>query len=188
MRTIELRGKEVVMIDQTLLPHRVKYIRCKTAEDVAKAIEEMKIRGAPALAAAGAMALALAALKAGGEEELMREVEAAARRIKKTRPTAINLFVGVERVLEAVREACGVDAKKKAAVETAQKIVEEDISRNVRIGEIGEKVIRNGDCVLTHCNAGALATVDYGTALGVIKTAWRKGKRITVIATETRPL
>ncbi|MFN4132811.1 MAG: S-methyl-5-thioribose-1-phosphate isomerase, partial [Candidatus Hadarchaeales archaeon] len=188
MRTIELRGKEVVMIDQTLLPHKVKRIRCKTAEEVARAIEEMRIRGAPALAAAGAMALALAALRSKDEKKLMMEVEAAVKRIKETRPTAVNLFVGVDRVLEAVRRARGVEEKRKAAVETAWKVAEEDISRNRRIGEIGEKVIKDGDCVLTHCNAGALATVDYGTALGVIRSAWRKGKRITVIATETRPL
>lgn len=180
----------MVLIDQTLLPHRVRWVRCRSAEDVARAIEEMRIRGAPALAAAGAMGVALAAINYRGKDEgrVMKEMEAAARRIKGTRPTAVNLFVGVNKVLEAARRARGVEKKKEAAAEAALRVAEEDIARNKKIGEVGEKVIKDGDCVLTHCNAGAFATVDYGTALGVIKSAWRRGKKITVIATETRPL
>jgi methylthioribose-1-phosphate isomerase len=190
MRTIELRGSDVVLVDQTLLPNRLKFIRCSDAEGVARAIERMQVRGAPALAAAAAMGLAVTALhsRAKKKSQLLAELKRAAERIGKTRPTAVNLFVGLRRAMSAAQKAPDVEAVKKAVVKEANLVAEEDIEVNKKIGKNGAKLIKSGDVVLTHCNAGALATVDFGTALGVIKTAWRAGKRIKVIAKETRPL
>lgn len=190
MRTIELRGDEVILIDQTQLPLRLVRIKCRSAEEVAEAIEQMKIRGAPALAAAAAMALAITAVKsrARTKGQLLRELERAGRRIGRTRPTAVNLFVGLERALAAARSAADVEDVRKAVVREAEAIAEEDVKVNRKIGENGAVLMEDGDVVLTHCNAGSLATVDYGTALGVIRAAHSSGKKIEVIATETRPL
>ncbi len=190
MRTIELRGKDVVLIDQTRLPREFRLVRCRNAEEVARAIERMQVRGAPALAAAAAMALAVTALrsKAGTKVQFMRELRRAASRIRRTRPTAVNLFVGLNRVLGVAQAAPSAKQACSAVVRETRRIAEEDIEVNKRMGEHGARLLRDGDVVLTHCNAGALATVDYGTALGVVRTAWRSGKRISVIATETRPL
>jgi len=187
MRTVELRKDGVYLIDQTLLPTRLKFIRCRTVEDVARAIEQMKVRGAPAIGVAGAMGIALAAIRSRGRSrtEILADLEKAAERLRRTRPTAVSLFSAVERVLTACREAENV---REAAVREANRIAEEDVERNRRIGENGEKLIPDGSTVLTHCNAGALATVDYGTALGVIRACVERGKRVSVIATETRPL
>ncbi len=150
----------------------------------------MQVRGAPALAAAAAMALAVAALrsKARTKAQLLRELRRSADVVGRTRPTAVNLFVGLRRALDAARAAPDTDRARSAVVREAKRIAEEDVEVNKRMGENGAKLLKSGDVVLTHCNAGALATVDYGTALGVVRSAWRKGKRIKVIATETRPL
>lgn len=190
MRTIELRGNEVILIDQTLLPSRLARVRCRSAEEVARAIERMQVRGAPALAAAAAMALAITALRsrAKTKTQLMRELDLAAKRIGKTRPTAVNLFVGLERPLSAAKEAPDVKSAREAVVHEAKDIAEEDVRVNKKIGEKGAELLKDGNVVLTHCNAGALACVDYGTALGVIRAAHSSGKKIEVIATETRPL
>ncbi len=190
MRTIELRGKDVLMIDQTLLPNELKVIRCRSAEEVARAIEGMKIRGAPALAAAAAMGLAVTALRSRARDKasLMEELERASERIAKTRPTAVNLFVGLERAMSAASDAKDVGAAKKSVASEAQRAAEEDIEVNRAIGRNGAKLLKNGDTVMTHCNAGSLATVDYGTAEGVFRAAWEAGKKIKVIARETRPL
>jgi len=187
MRTIEFKNNRVYLIDQTLLPAKLKVVECRTAEDVAKAIEQMKIRGAPAIGVAGAMALALAALRSRGKSrrEILADLEKTARRLKKTRPTAVSLFSAIDRVLTACKKAKDV---RGTAVSEACRIAEEDIDKNRRIGENGEKLIQDGSTILTHCNAGALATVDYGTALGVVRACVEKGKRVQVIATETRPL
>ncbi len=189
MRTIELRGKSVVLVDQTKLPHELKLVRCKSVEEVARAIERMQIRGAPVLAAAAAMALAVTALrsKARSKAQLLRELDLAAKRVRRTRPTAVNLFVGVDRVLKAARSVADVKEIRDAVVREAQRIADEDVEVNRRMGGRGARLLKDGDVVLTHCNAGALATVDYGTALGVVRTARRQGKRIRVIVTETRP-
>jgi methylthioribose-1-phosphate isomerase len=192
MRTIELKGRQVVLIDQTRLPHELKFVRCRSAEEIARAIEGMKIRGAPALGVAAAMALAITALRSDAKTSrgLISDLRRAARRIRMTRPTAVNLFWSLERILARVSSA-QVSAKqiRRLVVEEAQKIAEEDIKVNRLIGENGASLIKDGDVVLTHCNAGWLATAgEYGTALGAIKVAWEQGKRIEVIATETRPL
>lgn len=187
VKTIYFRGGRVYLIDQSLLPWKYRVIECRTAEEIARAIESMKIRGAPAIGVAGAMGLALAAIRSRGEsrEEILRDISRAASRLKRTRPTAVDLFRAIDRVLSVCKSSENV---REAALREALKIAEEDEIRNRKIGENGEKLIPDGAAVLTHCNAGALATVAYGTALGIIRACVSKGKKIRVIATETRPL
>jgi len=190
VRTIEWRDGTVVTIDQTKLPQETVFLEMKNVIEVADAIKTMKIRGAPLLGAAAAFALALVTYhsKAENKAELINELEKAAETLKETRPTAVNLFWAIDRILTKAR-GFSENAKDLAAfvVEEAQKIADEDATANRLIGKHGAELIRDGDVILTHCNAGALATVDYGTALGVIRTAWEQGKEIRVIATETRP-
>jgi len=150
----------------------------------------MKIRGAPLIGAAAAYGLALTASRsrAKNKTELIRQIKISAELLKKTRPTGVNLFWAVDRVLEKARRTSGsVDQVARVAVEEAKRIADEDVQMNKKIGKRGSKLIEDGDTVLTHCNAGSLATVDYGTALGVIRAAWEQGKRINVVVTETRP-
>jgi methylthioribose-1-phosphate isomerase len=191
MPTIQWRNGTVEAIDQTRLPLQETTIVMKNCEDVADAVRTMKIRGAPLLGAAAAFALALTAYnsRASGKRQLIGDLEKASDIIKATRPTAVNLFWALDRILEKAKRAEGGRAEVAAlVVEEAKKIAEEDAITNRSIGEVGSKLIRTGDSVLTHCNAGALATVDHGTALGVLRTAWSKGKRFRVFADETRPL
>jgi len=190
MRTIAWEDGTVVTIDQTKLPNTIEFLSMKNCEEVSSAIKEMRLRGAPLIGVAAAYGLALTAYhsKAKEKEELLRELEGSSNLLRRTRPTAVNLFWAVNRVLKRAKDATGdVKALVEVVVSEAQKMAEEDVETNRRIGEHGSKLIENGDVVLTHCNAGSLATVDYGTALGVIRTAWRQGKRIKVVATETRP-
>ena len=190
MRTIEWHDGTVVTIDQTKLPRETVFLEMKNVIEVADAIKTMKIRGAPLLGAAAAFALALVAYHSETEKkaELIDELEEAAGILKGTRPTAVNLFWAIDKILKGARGFSG-NAKDLAAfvVEEAQKIADEDAAGNRLIGRHGAELISDGDIILTHCNAGALATVDYGTALGVIRAAWEQGKKIRVIATETRP-
>jgi len=190
MRTIEWHDGTVVTIDQTKLPQETVFLEMKNVTEVADAIKTMKIRGAPLLGAAAAFALALVSYhsKAVRNAELIGELEEAAGILKETRPTAVNLFWAIDRILSEARGFSG-NAKDLAVfvVEEAQKIADEDAAANRLIGKHGAELIRDRDAILTHCNAGALATVDYGTALGVIRAAWEQGKKIRVIATETRP-
>jgi len=189
MRTIKFFRNRVILIDQTLLPNRVKNVVCRSVDDIARAIERMQIRGAPALAAAGAMGVALSAVRSRAKSSvvLKRELDLAAKRLRRTRPTAVNLFVGINRVLKAA-EGDDVSEIKRNVVREAKRVVEEDVRINMRIGEHGKRIVPKGATILTHCNAGALATVAYGTALGVIRAAHNARKKIRVIATETRPL
>jgi len=189
-RTIEWQNGTVVTIDQTRLPHETVILEMKNCSEVAEAIKTMKIRGAPLLGAAAAFALALTAYnsKAKSREGLFNELEKAAEILRGTRPTAVNLFWAIDRILNKARSFVGsVEALSAFVVEEAQKIADEDAMANRLIGKYGAELINDGDVVLTHCNAGALATVEYGTALGVIRTSWEQGKKIRVIATETRP-
>jgi len=190
MRTIEWKDGTVVAIDQTKLPNTTKFLSMKKCEELSLAIKEMKLRGAPLIGVAAAYGLALTAYhsKAKERKELLKELEISADILRQSRPTAVNLFWAVNRVLNKAKEARGdVKALVEVVVKEAQKIAEEDVEINRQIGEHGSKLIDDGDVILTHCNAGSLATVDYGTALGVIRTAWKQGKQIKVIATETRP-
>lgn len=157
---------------------------------MASAIQTMKIRGAPLIGAAAAYGLALTASnsRARNRTELIRQIRDSAELLKKTRPTGVNLFWAVNRVLEkAGRTSGSVNQVVRVVVEEAKRIADEDVQMNKKIGEHGSKLIEDGDTVLTHCNAGSLATVDYGTALGVIRAAWEQGKKIRVVVTETRP-
>ncbi len=190
MRTIEWRDGTVVTIDQTRLPLETVFIEIETCDEMAEAIKTMKIRGAPLLGAAAAFALALTAYhsKTKSKEKLLDELENAARIVKETRPTAVNLFWAIDRILSKAQNSSGnAEHLKSLVVEEAQKIADEDATANRLIGKNGAELIHDGDVVLTHCNAGELATVEYGTALGVIRAAWEQGKKIRVIATETRP-
>jgi methylthioribose-1-phosphate isomerase len=162
----------------------------KKCRQVASAIREMKIRGAPLIGAAAAYALALTAYhsEAKTRKELIKQIEDSANLLKKTRPTGANLFWAVDRIMRKALETSGTaKTVAKAVVEEANKLADEDVETNRRMGEHGSALLNDGDVVLTHCNAGSLATVDYGTALGVIRVAWEKGKKVSVIATETRP-
>jgi len=181
----------VLILNQTLLPDRLEYIEATSPERVAEAIKKMEIRGAPAIGVAAALGIALAAYhsKASSINELRKDLLKASDILWKTRPTARNLFWAIERMKSIfLRDFPDVDSLKTAVINEALKILEEDIEINKRIGRNGAQLIEDGDTILTHCNAGALATAGYGTALGVIRAAVEEGKKIKVIATETRPL
>jgi len=190
-RTIEwLEDGTVATINQLKLPHETELLRLRTCDEMAEAIKTMKIRGAPLLGAAAAYGLALTAYhsKAKNKAALIRELEEAAEKLRKTRPTGVNLFWAVDRILGKAYAFNG-DARQLASmvVEEAKRIADEDAAANRALGMHGAALLEDGDVVLTHCNAGALATVDYGTALGVIRAAVEQGKKISVIAAETRP-
>ena len=190
MRTIEWRNGTVVTLDQTRLPTETVVLELKSCDEVAEAIKTMKIRGAPLLGAAAAFGLALAASNSNARTkgELVSALEKAANTLRATRPTAVNLFWAIDRVLSRAKGSSGnADRLVALIVGEAQKIANEDVAANRLIGKHGAKLFHDGDTVLTHCNAGALATVDYGTALGMIRAAWEQGKKIRVFATETRP-
>jgi len=193
MRTIEWNSekKTIQMVDQTLLPKEYRRIECTTIESLCHAIRTLKVRGAPAIGVAGGYGIALAAHTSRAEtpEEVLQEVESAAKKINSTRPTAINLSWAINRVMRAIREKSRTKEEiAETALKEAEKIADEDIRTNKKIGEHGAALLQNGDRVLTHCNAGRLACVDWGTALGVIRSAIKNGKEIRVVACETRPL
>jgi len=189
--TIAWRGRSVIMIDQRKLPGQETYVRCSTYIQVAQAIEKMVIRGAPAIGIAAAYGLALGAmgLTAGTGRSLDRDFEKIYQRLERTRPTARNLFWALERmkaVYERTRQH-GLRAIRTALLEEAKAIEREDSETNRAIGRHGQVLLRDGWTILTHCNAGGLATAEYGTALGVIRAAVAEGKRVRVFADETRP-
>jgi methylthioribose-1-phosphate isomerase len=191
MRMIQWKDGTVITPDQTKLPLQEVTLEIKTVDQMAEAIKMLRVRGAPLLGAAAGFGVALAAYhsKAKTKEKLLTELEDAGATIKHQRPTAVNLFWGVDRVLNRARSASGnIEDLKAAVTEEAQKIADEDALQNRAIGKNGSILIKDGDTILTHCNAGELATVEYGTALGVIRAAWEEGKKIRVIADETRPL
>jgi len=190
MRTIEWNNGVVVTIDQTLLPLKEKWIELRSCKDVAFAIKEMKIRGAPLIGVAAAYGMALTAhhSKAETKKSLIRELEKCADTLRKTRPTAVNLFWAIDRIMNKAKKFRGnLEDLKEAVVSEALRMADEDVETNRRMGKHGAKLLSNSDTVLTHCNAGSLATVDYGTALAVIRAAVEEGKQIKVIADETRP-
>lgn len=192
LRTIFWKGNQVKLIDQRKLPSKLVYISCKNYREIAAAIKNMAVRGAPAIGVAAAMGMVLAAksVKSKNLGKLMSELEKAKNVLASTRPTAINLYWALERIMKVAREAAKSEDAKEVAqriLEEAKKIADKDVETNRAIGKHGSKLINNGDVVLTHCNAGALATVGYGTALGVIRAALEEGKSFSVIATETRP-
>ncbi|HUT07375.1 MAG TPA: S-methyl-5-thioribose-1-phosphate isomerase [Candidatus Latescibacteria bacterium] len=189
--TITWRGRSVIMIDQRKLPGQETYVRCRTYIQVAQAIEKMVIRGAPAIGIAAAYGVALGAmdLTAGTNLSLDRDFEKITKRLERTRPTARNLFWALERMKAVYARARqhGLRAIRSALLEEAKAIEREDSETNRAIGRHGQALLHDGWTILTHCNAGGLATAEYGTALGVIRAAVAEGKRIRVFADETRP-
>lgn len=188
--TVSWEKDAVRLIDQTKLPNKLVYIRCKDHKEVADAIRRMVVRGAPAIGVAAAFGLALAARSSNARDlpGLMAELDSAFKLLQSTRPTAINLFWALERVMAKAKRARTVDDVKRFVTEEALKMSREDVQSNMQMGMNGAALLSDGDVVLTHCNAGSLATVAYGTALGVIRAAKESGKRLSVIATETRPV
>ena len=182
MDTIRWAEESIELIDQRRLPFERCVLKCTTVEELARVIEGMAVRGAPAIGIAAAFGMALAAR----EEEPRKALASARERLLRTRPTAVNLAWGVQRVENAVRDVPDGELAAVALTE-AQRLLEEDIAGNRALGHYGAALFEDGDTVLTHCNAGALATGGYGTALGVIRAAVEAGKRINVVADETRP-
>src|SRR3989337_4230165 len=190
-KTIEWKEKRVFMIAQRLLRTREVYRKYTDFLDVAEAIREMVVRGAPAIGVAAAMGIALGVLNIKLKERkgFIKEFEHICKVIGATRPTAVNLFWAIERMKRVVKENSKLSAEelKQRLVHEAKEIHKEDIEINKRMGQHGSRLIKNRATVLTHCNAGALATAGYGTALGVIRAAVEQGKKIKVVADETRP-
>jgi methylthioribose-1-phosphate isomerase len=188
VETIQWTDDGVVMIDQTRLPRQEVFVSCADYREVADAIRNMVIRGAPAIGVAAAMGVALGVLKAD-ERDLNAQFETICATLAATRPTAVNLFWAIDRMKRVYASAYsgGIDALRAELVREAKQIYLEDIRINQAIGRNGASLVPDGKTVLTHCNAGALATAGYGTALGVIRAAVSQGKRIDVFADETRP-
>ncbi|MFW9989096.1 MAG: S-methyl-5-thioribose-1-phosphate isomerase [Candidatus Odinarchaeota archaeon] len=188
--TIEWVNNKVKMIDQTLLPHKLIFLELDNYRDVAKSIEIMNIRGAPAIGVAAAMGMALATLeyKDLPKESFLKEMEKAADIIRKTRPTASNLFWAIKRIWNIISSYPDNPSNlSELVIEEVKLMAQEDVTVNKNIGKNGSTLLDDGDIVLTHCNAGSLATVQYGTALAPIRAAIEQGKNISIIADETRP-
>jgi methylthioribose-1-phosphate isomerase len=190
LRTIEWKDDPVVMIDQTKLPNELVFVKYTDYNDVADAIRTLVVRGAPAIGVSGAFGMALAALQSSSEtkENLLSDLEKAKKILNDTRPTAVNLSWGLKTIMQIAKQGKTVSEIKDGVIAKAKQMAEEDINVNKKMGKNGEKLFHNNDTIMTHCNAGALATVAYGTALGVIRAANESGKNIKVIATETRPV
>jgi len=190
LRTVEWKNNTVVMIDQTKLPNKLVFVKYKDYRHVANAIRTLVVRGAPAIGVSGAFGLALAALqsKAKTKEKLLDDLEKARKILFETRPTAVNLSWALEKIMKVAKENNDVQSIKESVIQTAKKMAEEDVQINMKMGKYGVELFENNDTIMTHCNAGALATVSYGTALGVIRATKESGKQIKIIVTETRPV
>ncbi|MBI3066877.1 MAG: S-methyl-5-thioribose-1-phosphate isomerase [Deltaproteobacteria bacterium] len=188
VKTIQWKNDRVVMLDQRLLPHREVHRVCRDYQAVAQAIREMVIRGAPAIGVAAAMGVALGAATAK-VKTFDRDFERIFLTLSKTRPTAVNLFWALERMRKVytANRSRGVDVVKRLLKDEAQAIYKEDIAANKQLGKFGAQVLRNARHLMTHCNAGALATAGYGTALGVIRALKEAGREFDVFVNETRP-
>lgn len=191
MRTVEWHQGRVRMIDQRQLPWTLTHIEYDDYRDVAQAIHDMVVRGAPAIGAAGAFGMALAAYQSPSMDMggLIEFLEVAGLILNKSRPTAVNLAWGINRMMKVARDDIYSSVKeiRDALLAEAQRIADEDVALNQRMGKHGSALINDGFCVLHHCNTGALATVDYGTALGVIRAAHEAKKSVRCLLTETRP-
>jgi len=190
LRTVEWKDNKVVMIDQTKLPNKLVFVEYSDYNQVANAIRTLVVRGAPAIGVSGAFGLALASLqsKASTKDELLQDLETARKVLFETRPTAVNLKWGLDKIMQVTKQHFDVNDIRNSIIETAKKMAEEDVQINMTMGRYGSDLFDDNDTILTHCNAGALATVAYGTALGVIRATKESGKKIKVIATETRPV
>ena len=190
LKTIEWKDNSVIMIDQTKLPNSLEYVTYTDYNQVADAIRNLVVRGAPAIGVSGAFGLALATLQSNATEkdQLIQDLEVAKKILFETRPTAVNLSWGLENIMNVAKDGETVDQIRTSVVETAKQMAEDDIQINMSIGKNGSDLFSDNDTIMTHCNAGALATVGYGTALGVIRATKESGKKVKVIATETRPV
>ena len=190
LRTVEWKDNKVIMIDQTKLPNQLVFVKYDDFNQVADAIRNLVVRGAPAIGVSGAFGLALAALqsKANTKDELISDLEKARKILYDTRPTAVNLKWGLDKIMKVANSGDTVEQIKQSVINEAKKMADEDIHINKTMGKYGSVLFDNNDTIMTHCNAGALATVAYGTALGVIRATRESGKNIKVIATETRPI
>ncbi|MEE3213253.1 MAG: S-methyl-5-thioribose-1-phosphate isomerase [Thermoproteota archaeon] len=190
IRTVEWKNNKVIMIDQTKLPNELVFVEYDNYNQVANAIRNLVVRGAPAIGVSGAFGLALAALQSDSttKENLISDLQKAKKILFETRPTAVNLAWGLEKIMKIVESGNSVDEIKSLVIETSKKMADEDIEINRTMGKFGAELFENNDTIMTHCNAGALATVAYGTALGVIRATKESGKNVRVIATETRPV
>ncbi len=191
-KTIEWKGDRVRILDQRGLPQEVRFLDCRDASSVAQAIRAMAIRGAPAIGVAASMGIALAAkrIRSHQPEVFQKNLERVCDEMRQTRPTAVNLFWAVNRMKKILNLVYvdGVEKTRHHLIEEALRIYKEDVESNRKIGENGRRLIHNGDGILTHCNAGALATGGFGTALGVIYAARDEGKQFEVFVDETRPM
>jgi len=191
MRTVFWEDNRLKMIDQRILPGRFEVVSYSDHQSVAKAIKDMVVRGAPAIGAAAAFGLALAGYESGSSStrDVLVDYQAAASTLKAARPTAVNLAWAVDRILNKVSslQSLSTDSLRQFVLDEAQRIADEDVEINKRMAEHGAALINDGDTIIHHCNTGALATVDWGTALGVIRTAHEQGKKIHVLVDETRP-
>ena len=190
LRTVEWIDNKVVMIDQTKLPNELIFVEYDDYNQVANAIKTLIVRGAPAIGVSGAFGLALAAIQSDSttKDKLISDLEKAQKILFETRPTAVNLKWGLDKIMQVARQQDDPTEIRKSVVETAKKMADEDIQINKTMGKNGSVLFENNDTIMTHCNAGALATVAYGTALGVIRATKESGKNVKVIATETRPV
>ena len=190
IRTVEWKDNKVIMIDQTKLPGQLVFVEYDDYSQVADAIRNLVIRGAPAIGVSGAFGLALAALQSNSTtvDNLISDLHNAKQVLFETRPTAVNLAWGLEKIMKVAQTGNSVSEIKELVIEEANKMADKDIEINKTMGKLGAELFENNDNIMTHCNAGSLATVGYGTALGVIRATKESGKNIKVIATETRPI
>jgi len=178
------------MIDQTKLPNSLEYVTYTDYNQVANAIRTLVVRGAPAIGVSGAFGLALAALQSNAKEkdQLIQDLKTAKKILFETRPTAVNLSWGLDKIMKIAEHCKTVSEIRENVIAKAMVMAEDDVNINKKMGKNGAELFQNNDTIMTHCNAGALATVGYGTALGVIRATNESGKNIKVIATETRPI
>jgi methylthioribose-1-phosphate isomerase len=190
--TVEWKDGAVRLLDQTRLPEEVVFLDCRDYQTVAAAIRELRVRGAPAIGVTAAMGAALGAenIQANGFDDFIKQYLEVCDCLAATRPTAVNLFWALERMKQVAQAASRMPLPdlKRHLIQESQRILDEDVAMNRTMGRHGAALVGQGQTILTHCNAGALATAGYGTALGVIRAAWEAGKQIKVLADETRPV
>lgn len=190
--TVEWKDGAVRLLDQSRLPETVEFLDCRDYQTVARAIRELRVRGAPAIGVTAAMGVALGAqsLTTSSYDQFAKGVAAICEHLAATRPTAVNLFWAMERMKRTLAGLRGQPMAeiKRRLLDESQRILDEDIAMNRALGRHGAALVKDGQTILTHCNAGALATAGYGTALGVVRAAWEQGKKIRVLADETRPV
>ena len=190
LKTVEWKNNKVIMIDQTKLPNELIFNEYEHFEQIADAIRNLVVRGAPAIGVSGAFGLALASLQsnANTKDELLSDLEKAKKILFDTRPTAINLKWGLDKIMKIAYHGNEVSLIKENIIDASKQMAKDDIKINMAMGKHGSILFEDNDTIMTHCNAGALATVAYGTALGVIRATKDSGKKIKVVATETRPI